>query len=187
MAPGWIDWVKAEAREIILFDLVEGLLPLDAAEMSAQEAWDEVYCHMPEFVGPPVVFDQFEARLKDHRAQVTKKKLQSVREVEELARHLSLHPAPSHNHRGEPIWNSHPAKPLLASDVKDRLHIGVIPSVFQKTRPEYLDFKLRVFKGRIYQEIRRQKYIFYLNLKRAEKLRKQRARVAQARADSNQN
>jgi hypothetical protein len=159
MAPGWIDWLKAEAREVILFDLVEGLLPLDEREMSAREAWDEVYQYMPEFVGPPVVFSQFEARLKGHREQVNKKKLQSVREVQALERHLALHPAPSHNHRGEPIWNNHPAKALLVSDVKDRLHIGLIPSAFQKTRTEYLQFKAKVFKGRIYQENRRQKYI----------------------------
>jgi hypothetical protein len=185
MAPGWIDWTKAEAREIMLFDLIEGVLPLEEAELSAEEAWEQVYRHMPEFVGPPVVFSQFKERLKTHREQVKKKRVQSIKEQEAFTRHLVLHPSPSHNHRGEPIWNSHPAKKLLASDIKDRLHVGKTPSQFQKRRPEYLEFKPNLFKGRIYQEIRRQKYIFYLNLKRAEKLRKQRARVDQARYNHN--
>jgi hypothetical protein len=180
MAPrGWIKWEHTPAREVILFDLIEGVLPMTEEEFPAQDAWD-VYRHFEEFRN--VVFSQFQERLKGHRQQVTKKKLQSSKEEDAFLRHMQLHPAPTHNTRGQLLWNYHPAMPLLQEDVKERKHVGVIPSQFQKTRPEYLAFKPLIFKQRIYQEIRRQKFIFYLNLVRAQKLKDQRARAAKARA-----
>ena len=65
---GWIDWRKSKAREIIIDDLETGLLPVDAGELSAREAWEICYVHKAEFVD--VAFSQFEKRLKDHRDQV---------------------------------------------------------------------------------------------------------------------
>jgi hypothetical protein len=63
---GWNNWKKSAAREVLLDDLQQGLLPADAAELSAEEAWEICYQHMAEFV--PVVFDQFKERLRDHLA-----------------------------------------------------------------------------------------------------------------------
>jgi hypothetical protein len=54
---GWIDWKKSTAGEVIMDDLQRGLLPVDAAELLAEEAWDIGYQHMANFF--PVVFSQF--------------------------------------------------------------------------------------------------------------------------------
>jgi hypothetical protein len=181
MAPaGWIKWVTAEAREIILFDLIEGVLPLTEEEFPTKDAW-EVYREFPEFIEQRVVFSQFKERLKGHREQVTLLKARSTVEEDAFLKHMQLHPLASHNRNGELMWDRHPAKPLLQEDVKNRAHVGVTPSEFRKTRPEYLAFKANIFKQRIYQEIRRQKFIFYLNLDREEKLQKLRERVAKAK------
>jgi hypothetical protein len=152
----WIDWKKARAREIILDDLMEGRLPLDEAEMWTEKAW-AVYQKTEEFKGgKPVVFDQFKERLKDHRKQVAKLIRNSERD---LLHDRELHPRETHNKRGEPIFDLSPAKPLLRADVAANRHVGIGPREFQKTRPEYMEFRPEIFNHRIIQEVRRVKFV----------------------------
>jgi hypothetical protein len=172
--PDYIDWKNSEAREVIMFDLLEGILPLSADAITAEEAW-EIYRDLPEF--SRVVFQQFKERLRDHRKQITQKKCQTAQELQALAHDQALHPRHSHNERGEVVFDLHAAKRLLQDDIKAKKHERLVPSALQATRPEYILFKPEIFKHRIYQEIRRQKYIFYLNLKRAEAKRRQRGRT----------
>ncbi len=164
--PDWIDWKKSEAKKLILKDLEEGVLSLEVTEVSAEEAW-EVYRHMPEFVSDGVVFSQFKERLRDHRRQVKKLKISSARERQALDHDRQLYPRQHYNHRGEPVFDLHPAKMLLRDDVKNKRHTNMVPSVFQTTHLEYMVFKRNKFKHRIYQEVRRQKFIAYLEAKRA--------------------
>ena len=64
-------------------DLHCGLLPADAADLSALEAWDICYKHMVEFVA--VDYDQFKDRLRDHRRQVRKDVIRAASESDSLA------------------------------------------------------------------------------------------------------
>jgi hypothetical protein len=59
----------------------------------------------------------------------------------------------------------------LRKDVKAKKHEIMTPSKLRLTRPEYKEFKLEVFKQRIYQEIRHQKFVNFLEWKRTEKRR----------------
>jgi hypothetical protein len=167
--PDWIEWRGSEAKRIILEDLEEGTLSLDEHEMSTEEAW-EVYRKLPEFLG--VVFSQFKVRVKDHRKLVKNRSNQSEREMQALLHDRQIYPRMPHNHRGEPVFDLSVAKQLLREDVRDNKHIAMVPSKLQQTRPEYVIFKPNKFKHRIYQEVRRQKFIFYLELKREEKRRR---------------
>jgi hypothetical protein len=173
--PRFIDWAKSEARGIILDDLLEGTLPLTEAELSTEAAW-EIYRQYPEFVKAGVVIEQFKDRLKDHRPQITDKKRQSTFEQTAFEYDMQLHPRKTHNERGEPVFDLHPAKPLLQEDVRMKLHKQMLPSDLRATRPEYQAFKPNIFRQHIYQEVRRQKVVFYLNVARAAKLRKARGR-----------
>ena len=165
--PEYIDWKSSEAREVLRFDLIEGILPLSETAATAVEAW-VIYSELPEF--SKVIFKQFSERLRDHRKQITKKKLQTVKELEAYAQDQALYPREPCNQRGELVFDLHAAKKLLQDDIKDKKHVQMVPSALQATRPVYLLFQKDIFKHRIYQEIRRQKYVFYLNVKRAEKL-----------------
>ena len=165
--PGNIDWRHSEAKEIILSDLETGLLPLEASDVSAREAWDLVYSHLPAFITPAVPYSQFVNRLRDHRRQVKRAKQRSLRELQVLRQERQLFPRETHNQRGEPVFDLSPAKPLLRDDIKMKRHEGMTPSEFQQTRPEYKQFKKTKFKFRIYQEIRRQKFVNYLESKQA--------------------
>jgi hypothetical protein len=117
----WIDWKKSDARAIILEDLELGILPIDAAELSAEEAWEEAYQNMAEFVN--VVFSQFEARLRDHRRRAKEQVHRSARESEALAHDRGLFPRQMANIRGEPVFDLAPAKQLLRLDVAAGTHM----------------------------------------------------------------
>ena len=75
-------------------------------------------------------------------------------------------PRKEKNEKGELVWDIHPAKLLLRQDVADGLHLQMSPAELQQTKTEYGLFHPRKFKERIYQEVRRNKVIYYLNLKR---------------------
>ena len=47
-----------------------------------------------------------------------------------------------------------------------------LDGVYYGTRPEYMLFKPAKFKERIYQEVKRKKYLYYLELKRVQEKKK---------------
>ena len=81
----------------------------------------------------------------------------------------------------------HPAKKLLQEDVRTGKHKYLAPLTLFHSRTAYeLHFKKDKFRQRIYQEERRQKFIFQLELKRAEQQKKFKKAKANAElADSN--
>jgi len=160
----WIKWRNSLQRDIIIEDLLCGILPLEASELSAEQAWDIGYSQMIEFL--PVPFPQFKARLKDHRKQVKERLTQSRAEARALEHDRAIFPRKDRNSRGELVFDLHPAKLLLRQDVQANKHKVMKPKELQRTRAEYLEFDGRKFKERIYQEVRRNKFIHYLNLKR---------------------
>jgi hypothetical protein len=98
--------------------------------------------------------------------------------MEAFRLHRSLHPQQTHDHKGQPIFDVHPAKPLLQEDVRMKRHLEMSPMVLKTTRREYGDFDLQTFRQHIYQEVRRQKFIYFLNVKRAEKLKQHTSQAA---------
>jgi hypothetical protein len=63
-----------------------------------------------------------------------------------------------------------PARDLMREDVKEKKHVGLTTSQFQRTWPkEYGVFKAKKFKFVVYQIIRWQKYINWLEQRRAKK------------------
>jgi hypothetical protein len=166
--PGWIDWRSSAAREILLEDLLppDGIL-FGKDHVAPVEVW-EFYKKQEGFQN--VVFDQFQERLKAHRKQVSKTYVKSREEEAALARDRHIYPRQPTNNMGELVFDMTPARDLMREDVKHKRHVGLTPSQFQRTRPdEYGVFKAEKFKFIVYQIIRRQKYINWLEKKRAEK------------------
>lgn len=64
---------------------------------------------------------------------------------------------PEKTNRGEPFWDTHPAKLLLREDVIAGKHIEMKPQSLHKTRPEYTAFSLKTFRQHIHQEKRHQR------------------------------
>jgi hypothetical protein len=81
-----------------------------------------------------------------------------------------LFPQQTHNHRGEPVFDmDEKAKQQLREDVENKLYTAMSASELRQRRAVYQKYKPRIFRHRIYQEIRRQKMLRYLEKKRKEK------------------
>ena len=164
-----IDWFHSEAKKVLLADLTDGHLSLDENVVSAEQAFLVYKARLPEAFAD-VGFNQFKLRLKDHRKQV--KMLHEASQWDQAAfehDYLLVEPRGTHNHRGEPIFDRSPAQELLRQDVKDRQHDEMSPMDLWYSRPEYLVFALEIFRHRIYQEVRLQKYWNHLEDKRTKK------------------
>jgi hypothetical protein len=162
--PGWINWKASRARQILLDDLESGVLPVDEEDCSAEDAW-AIYSQMTEFV--PVIFSQFKERVRDHRKQCREQITRSDRELDMLAHDRQLFPRQMENHHGEPVFDLSAAKLLLRADVREGKHLAMTPSQLQQSQAAYAPFDQRKFKHRIYQEVRREKFLNYLAKKRA--------------------
>ena len=102
-----------------------------------------------------------------------------------MAQFRSKNPRKMHNNRGEPVFDMTEGKELLRQDIKDGLHLKMTPTEFQTPRPQYLAGKLpaELFKFKIYQEERRQKYFHSLELKSVEWKKKRDDRRKQVQAE----
>ena len=178
--PDWIDWRKSEARNIVLDDLRSGRLPLEESELTADEAWDLQYVHMPEFV--TVVFSQFKARLKDHRKQVARQAGASRIQHQAFQHDRQLYPRSTHNRRGEPVFDLSEAKKFLILDIADENHINMpIEDLFNSRTAYWQHYKLDYFRRRVRQQVRASKFNYYLQWKQAKKAEK-RGKKSQAAA-----
>ena len=166
----WIKWnVKCGARQMILDDLQPGGVLYEQPNVTAEQAYT-FYRTFQEF--EHVVLSQFKARLESHREQANEKSRVSHEEMQALIHDRKLYPRQSHNARGEQVFDMSPAKPLLRQDVRDKKHTTMTPRELQKTRTEYMAFKPCIFKSRIYQAVRLEKYFTWLEKKRQEKREK---------------
>jgi hypothetical protein len=160
--PGWIEWRNCVPKHIVMNDSEMGVLPIDAEEMSMEEAWTICYRHMTELVRAGVVFDQFKERLQDHRKQVRDQTTWAAQEEQALEHDRGIFPRQTRNHHGEPVFDVSNAKMLLRGDMADMKHLTMQPALLQQSPREYHLFKQRKFKEHIYQEVRRVKFLNYL-------------------------
>ena len=59
--------------------------------------------------------------------------------------------------RGQPFWDGHPAKSLMANDVKQGNIEGMQPKDVWKSRPEHQEFDLDTFRNHMCKEKYKQK------------------------------
>ena len=159
----WIDWRSKEAakpKAVIIEDLVQGIVPVEDSEMTAEEAWTH-YQNEEGFEN--IVFSQFKECLAAHRKQV-KATIARSRYEEECLRHdRKLFPRKDKNEDGIPFFDLHPAKKLLEEDIRNNKHKTMQPEELRQTRDEYKVFPKNKFRPRVYQAIRKKRFINYLN------------------------
>jgi hypothetical protein len=169
----WVKWRKHAAREIILQDLNHGGWLYDEIEEKGELDFAVVfalYNHKQPEVFNEIEFSQFEARLTDYVEKNKERRDRSKIEYGWFAQYRELNPRQLRNERGELVFDLHEAKALLRADVKAGKHSSMVPSHFQGTRTEYEEFDGDIFRQRIYQEERYQKYLNWLESKRTKKL-----------------
>lgn len=167
--PETIDWRNSESKRIVMDDLRAGLISLDESD-TAEELFYGLYQFTAEFTSEQVGFEQFKARLKDHREALQKKTDASCWESIALAHDRSLFPKKTHNSRGEKIFYWSRAMALLKQDVAEKKHLTMTPTELRASRPvEYGEFTLPIFDGRIRQAVRRERLINWKSDQREEK------------------
>ena len=77
-----------------------------------------------------------------------------------------LYPRNTTTLHGEPFWDTHAAKDLLAEDVTNGVAAELAPMDLWQTRDEYKAFNLRTFRKHIYQEQEKQRSAVYWQYKR---------------------
>jgi len=163
----WVDWINHAAREILMEDLERGGWLYDLDE-EARVVFDIYKQKQEEFADIP--FDQFALRYNEATKKAAKRRARSAQEEEWLERDRLLHPRQSHNHRGEPVFDMDiEAKEQLRDDIKNKLHKQMEPMELWEHRPVYAKYKLDKFRPRIYQEIRRVKFLNWLEKQRTKK------------------
>ena len=161
--PKFIKWEKSKAKGILLRDLEPGGALVGMEDIPMQTIY-EYYHQFPEF--EKVCFQQFKDRLTDYFKAAERDRHLALRDARVLWHDRKRQPAQTRNERGELVFDQHRAKKLLRKDVKNGVHLTMTPSQLRLTRPEYQEFKKKIFKGRVYQEVRRQKFLHHLELKR---------------------
>ena len=162
---GWVKWRSCVSREILMADLEPGGILDGSNHLEAEEVW-EFYKTVPVFMSEEIVFSQFKARLKDHRTQAKHSKEMAERDEKAVAHDRTIHPRQLIDSNGKVMFDLHPAKLQLREDVKNGLHNQMTPSQLQNSRMEVFGvFEPEKFRHRIYQEVRRTKWIHYLELK----------------------
>jgi hypothetical protein len=171
----WVKWRKHPAREIILQDLNYGGWLYDELRKQDKElnlaSVFAIYNYKNPEIFNELDFSQFKERMEDYVAKNGGRRDPSKDEHVWMLHDRKLHPRQLKNHRGELVFDLHPAKLLLREDIKAGAHAEMVPSQFQGTRLEYEEFDRDIFRQRIYQEERYQKYRNWLEDKRTGKQR----------------
>lgn len=175
----WIDWRKSKAKTLILFDLEHGIIPLNEEEAPAETLWNDCCINMPEMIG--VAFEQFKARLKDHRCQVKMKKEHQGDQLDMLKRDRELVGVRKHDKRGNVKFCLTPACELLQEDVKNEKHKEMSTEDLFLSRNEHHGFRdrdgkpfsLDCFAARVKQEEAAQKFHCCNQCKQAKKKKKE--------------
>lgn len=166
--PEYIDWGNSEAKMILMADLHSGELELDWRKFSVKQAGEKYRFH-PAF-HDIVCYEQFKQNLSNHRRSVKKNLARINLEQEAFEHDRRLYPDTGHNHLGELKYQHSETQELLRDDVASGLHLLMTPSKLRSSRPEYkAEFGLEKFTQHINQEVRYQKYVYYLDQQRQEK------------------
>ncbi|CAB9506772.1 hypothetical protein SEMRO_278_G106580.1 [Seminavis robusta] len=170
-----LTWNENHPARILLYkEIAEGRIPLDEKEMGPAEVWC-TYHDTLEFQMDGVEFnDNFATRLSSLRAIVKRDQGRAANDRKALEKAMKNHPVQELNHRGEPQWNGSLAQALLQQDMAEGKHETMRPSELWEARPEYKEAFSRKddFRWKIRQEIRTKKYLYTLEYRAEEKLRK---------------
>jgi hypothetical protein len=97
------------------------------------------------------------SRLRNARKQVKEGINRAASDCIAFDHDVFLYPKNSTNQRGETRWCGSTAETLLRQDIQVGKHDTMKPMELHKTREEYEKFPLDVFRGHIYQEVKRNK------------------------------
>lgn len=175
------EWAKSEACAILVEALESGALSLYRDDVAVQEAFD-MFKGLPEF--EIVSYEMFREKLASHRRQIIKQLKRSEVEEAAMIHDRQLFPVQMHNAQGTLRYDVSATHLSLREDVLAGKHKIMTAAALRATRPEYQqEYDGRKFAEHLRQEVRRAKFLNYLNQKREEEKEKKQEALAKARAE----
>lgn len=156
-------WLNSTAKRQLERDLTLGRIPLDKDEMSPKQ----VYLQREVFKTFP--YEQFRDRLRDLRKKIKATKAQANNQEGDLTEDYRMFPTQTHDVNGRRRWAGSPAETLLAIDMKNLKHELMPPKQLHLSRPEYLEFDLKIFRNHIHQAKKTRVFRGYIDMKRQKK------------------
>jgi hypothetical protein len=121
MAKKKLMWKNSKAKRILKKGLVDGSIPLQNEEMSAQG----VYMQHVEFT--EFSFDNFQSNLRALRKKIIENKRMSHEELAAYNDDRVHYLKNTHNHRGEPRWEGSEAVHALKDEIDQGRHLQLKP------------------------------------------------------------
>lgn len=152
-------WEYSDARKLLKDALVKGHdangneVSLVSGPGQYPRHIFELFKDLPEFQESDFGSKKhFGSRLLSLRNIVKEKKYWVARDAIALENSLSKHAIPTHDHRGNPPFVDI-ALPLLQDDMDKAKHKQLLPRKLHKTKPEYKQHPVDVFRKHIHQEV----------------------------------
>lgn len=169
------DWGNSAAKKYLHKQFRDGAISTnysrDDGGPGPRAVWDTHCKGHPAFKGM-IYNDTFASRLRLVKQDAIKKKKRAEVDHQNYDNFRKHFPIPSTNIRGEPRWQGSEAERLLKEDIEYILMLDdetekkkmLEPKVFHKSRPQFLEYSLDVFRDHIYQEQRLRKFLNYIKL-----------------------
>jgi hypothetical protein len=156
-APWQNSQAKMILRQVILDgEVVDSMKPKKVFEMR------------PEYTAYKLA--NFRSNLKTLRDSIKVEHAKADYDSAALAHDLRIRPLPAQTSWGYPRWDGSDAEQFLKEDIDEGLTDSHKPSELHKTRPEYQDFPLTIFRKHINQELRsRMEKSYWMNRKKKAK------------------
>ena len=147
--------IKSKAKGLLEEDLKSGRIPLDDADMTAEE----VCTQRTEFA--EFKFEQFEKNLDSLRKAHLDKIDLANSDSAALAhdRGPKCRPKKTHNFRGKPRWEGGEAERLLKLDITANKHKRMKPELLRLTKAAHQQCDLKVFRNHMDQEVEARKHL----------------------------
>ena len=171
-----VPWLDSVGKELLRRDILAGKVslnnddkPIEVFKMRPQYSCDAAADGTAKTV--PVKLQTFASRLYGIRKQILAGKTRAEKDRESFENFKANHTAKSMTARGYPQWAHSKAKDLLCKDMDNGKHTAFkkiqknsgaeVPDQqsFWRSRSEYLEFPLEVFRKHIHQELKTRKYI----------------------------
>jgi hypothetical protein len=138
-------WRGSEAKALLRADIISKRVP---DTMTAKE----VYAMRPEYKAFPIKY--FSTNLKNLRKAIADNFGRMQVDCEAYGHDRAiLKTLATADQTTDVPWHKSEAKKLLKEDIDNGKHIQMKPSALRRTRKEYKDFKLDVFRKHVHQEI----------------------------------
>ena len=160
-------WKDSEARKLLYQDVLDGVVPLQAKDAQGRTTMKlkEIFSMHQEY--SLFDYDKFSRRVSSIRAIVKKNKERSASDEQAFNTFVQNHDVSYFSNRGGYIqWQGSKAQELLKTDIDNGLLDTLSKQALWGSREEYsTNFPLKVFRDKIYQELRTAKYLHTLKVK----------------------